>query len=113
MNMINKVRIEIGGSTYMISTAEPEEYVTKLAFEVDEQIRDMQEKNQNLSINEALVLCALSYIDSYKKSEQSCDNMRSQVTEYLEDAARTRIELDEARREVDRLSRELTSLKKG
>ncbi len=108
--MINRVRIEVGASKYVIATPEKEEYVQQLAQELNSQISQLMESNDRMSLNDALVLCALNYVDAYKKSEASADHMRSQLTDYLEDAAKARIELDEARREIDRLSRRLDML---
>ena len=39
--------------------------------------------------------------------------MRGQLTDYLEDAARARIELEESKREIERLTRQLELLEKG
>lgn len=113
MNGINRVRIDINGSKYLISTGESEEYVKSLALELDDQLRGLMQKNGNMSFNDALIICALGYVDSYKKSEQNADNLRTQITEYLEDAARARIEVDEAKREINRLEKALAALKAG
>lgn len=99
MNLPNSVKILINGVHYSISTAEPEEYVQGLAHELDEQIRSVSEKNASISFNDVIVLCAMNYIDAYKRSEENADRMRSQISEYLEDAAKARIELDEVKRE--------------
>jgi cell division protein ZapA len=73
--MINRVRIEILGAGYTIATPESEEYVRSLATELDEQVRQLMEADVKLSLNEALILCAISYADSYRKSEGSSDHM--------------------------------------
>ena len=110
--MINRIKIEILGSTYTIATPETEEYVRSLAKELDEQARHLLNTDSKLSPNDALILCAMSYSDSFHKSEQSSDHMRSQLTDYLEDAAKARIELDDVRRELDKLRRQLDLYKK-
>ena len=103
MNNMNKVRIEVGGAKYSISTKEDPEYVQKLAFEVDEQLRALMDAGAGMSLNDALVLTCLNFIDLYQKSEENADHIRRQLTEYIEDAARTRIALDDAKRELERL----------
>ncbi len=105
--LANKVKVEVGGASYVIATQESEDYVLSLGVELDEMISGIREKNESISNMEALVLCCFNYMDAYRKSEESSDNMRSQVTEYLEDAARARIELDEAKREIERLKNKL------
>lgn len=111
MNPQNRIRICVNGAHYSISTAESEEYVQSLAQELDEQIRGVLDRNSNASFNDVIVLCAISYIDAYKRSEENADRMRSQISEYLEDAAKARIELDESKRENAGLIRKLEELK--
>ena len=105
--MANRVKLEICGASYALVTNESPEYVQSLGQELESAVRELMERNSRLSINEALVLCAVNCLDGYNKSERSADNMRTQLAEYLEDAAKARMELDDARREIDRLRREL------
>ena len=107
MNAANRVRVLINGVHYTIATVEPEEYVQNLAQELDEQIKAILEKNPTISFNDVMVLCAINYMDAYKRSEENADRMRSQITEYLEDAAKARIELDEVKRVNAHLRRQL------
>lgn len=107
MNEQNRVKITINGVHYFISTTEPEDYVLGLAQELDEQIKGILEKNSNISFNDVMVLCAMNYVDAYKQSEENADRMRNQISEYLEDAAKARIELDEVKRENAHLRRQL------
>jgi cell division protein ZapA len=108
---MNKIRIEVLGTSYMISSKESEAYVQSLVKEMDAQIRKIVAQSPKLSFNAALVLYALDCTDSFKKSEQSSDHMRAQLTEYLEEAAKARIGLDDANREIERLRRELALLR--
>lgn len=107
MNTVNRVKISVNGVHYSIATAEPEEYVLNLAQELDEQIKGVMDKNPSISFNDVMVLCAINYIDAYKRSEENADRMRTQISEYLEDAAKARIELDEVKRENAHLRRQL------
>ncbi|MEM1485076.1 cell division protein ZapA [Oscillospiraceae bacterium PP1C4] len=112
MNALNRVRISINGVHYSINTVEPEDYVHGLAQELDEQIKGVIEKSPSVSFNDVMVLCAINYIDAYKRSEENADRMRTQITEYLEDAAKARIELDEVKRENAILRRQLEDNKR-
>jgi cell division protein ZapA (FtsZ GTPase activity inhibitor) len=107
MNPTSRVQIEVCGAKYNIASSEPEEYVKDLGRQLNAQVSEMLIANTSMSVNEALVLCLLGYMDAYKKSESNTDHMRSQLTEYLEDAARYRIEADEAKREISLLKQEL------
>ena len=59
----------------------------------------------------AAVITALGYLDELKKSTSGADNMRAQIKDYLEDAAKAKLAAEEARREVERLRREIGYLK--
>lgn len=112
MDIINRIRLRIGGMQYTISTSEPEEYVLDLARSINKSLEAIMSNNQTLSLNDGLVLCLLDYADERKKSEKNADHIREQLTGYLEDAAKARIEADELRAEVARLKRELNLAKK-
>ena len=109
--MVNKVRVTIAGSPYVISSTDSEAYVTGLAGELDASIQEVMAANPNLSVTRAAVFCALDYLDRMKKSTGSADNMRSQIKDYLADAARAKLDAEEAKREVERLKREVQQLK--
>lgn len=113
MEIINRVRVEIGTGRYTISTNEPEEYVLELARGINEKLEEVMGANGTLSQSDALILCLLDYADGKKKSEQGADHIRDQLTGYLEDNAKQRIELDELRSELKKLSRENELLKKS
>ena len=58
-----------------------------------------------------LFLLHLIMSDASKKATASADNLRAQIKDYLEDSARARMEVDVARREVERLNREISDLR--
>lgn len=105
--MDNRVRIEILGSIYTVFTSESEEYTKSLAREIDEQANRLVTANPKLSQNDALVLVALAYADYARKCEDNADNLRTQVSDYLDEATSTRIELDNTKRELASLKRRL------
>ena len=65
----------------------------------------------SVSVTTAAVITALGYLDELKKSTSGADNMRAQIKDYLEDAAKAKLAAEEARREVERLRREIGYLK--
>ena len=95
--MVNKVRVNIAGTPYAIATTDPEKYILSLAKKLDEDITKLLDDNANLSVTKAAVFCAMDYLDEYRKSTGSAENMRSQIQDYIADA--TRAKLAEARRE--------------
>lgn len=109
--MVNRTRVFIAGAPYVIATSDPEEYVEQLAAELDESIHDAMAASPSVSVTKAAVFCALDYLDRCKKSTGNVDHMRSQIAEYLADAAKAKMEADEASREVERLKQEIENLK--
>lgn len=113
MDTINRVRIEIYGAKFVITSKKDEAYVRDMGAQVDSSVKELLASSQNLTFNEALALTALNYLDAYKESENNSDHLRGQINTYLEDAGRARIEADEAKREIARLKRELEIAKRG
>lgn len=107
----NKIRLKICGAEFAIATPDEPAYVEKLGEEIDAKISRLVKETPRLSVTMAAVLTALDYCDCYKKSEESADHLRSQIKDYLEDSARARMEADVARREIERLNRELQQLR--
>lgn len=107
----NKIRLQIGGAEFSITTSDEPEYVQQLAEEINAKMTRLSKETPYLSVTLAAILTALDYCDSYKKSEESADNLRGQIKDYLEDSARARMEADVARREIERLNREIQQLR--
>lgn len=103
----NKVRLNICGVDYVITTEDDPKYVISLGDELDAGINKTLRENTRLSVTQAAILAALDYADQWHKSEISADNLRSQIKDYLEDAARAKMDAEIAKREVERLTREL------
>ena len=109
----NKIKLEICGASYVIATTDTEEYVLSLAEKLDADMNQMMTNNPSASIATAAVITALGYVDELNKSTSGADNMRAQIKDYLEDAAKAKLSAEEARREVERLRREIGYLKEN
>ena len=109
----NKIKLEICGASYVIATTDTEEYILSLAEKLDADMNQMMTNNPSASIATAAVITALGYLDALKKSTSGADNMRAQIKDYLEDAAKAKLSAEEARREVERLRREIGYLKEN
>ena len=81
--MVNKVRVNIAGTPYAIATTDSEKYILELAKKLDEDITKLLDTNDNLSVTKAAVFCAMDYLDEYRKSTGSAENMRSQIQDYI------------------------------
>lgn len=105
------VVIHIAGSEYNILTEEDPAYVEALAETLDKDITEIVAANRRLSMTQAAILAALDYADKAAKESEAADNLRGQIKEYLEDSARYKMEAEVARRDVERLQRELKNAK--
>ena len=97
--MVNKVRVTIAGAPYAIATTDTENYITTLAKKLDDDITKLLDNNGNLSVTKAAVFCAMDYLDEYRKSAGSAENMRSRIQDYISDAARAKLAADKAKAE--------------
>ncbi len=92
---MNKVRITICGKEFNLKTDEAPGYFTELAKKVETEIYNMMSESE-ISLHSAAILVALSAFDECKKSNDSIDNIRTQIKEYVDDACQARLERDEA-----------------
>lgn len=107
-----KVRLEIGGSSYVVSTNDSEEYLLGLAERLDRDMNQIMVETPNASVAAAAVITALGYLDESERSAFGADNMRAQIQDYLEDAAKAKMAAEEAKREVERLRLEVARYEK-
>lgn len=103
----SKVRLEICGSSYVVSTNDSEEYLLGLAERLDKDMNQIMIDSPNASVTAAAVMTALSYLDEAEKAAFGADNMRAQIQGYLEDASKARLAAEEMKRENTRLKNEL------
>ena len=105
------MRGTIAGAPYAIATTDTESYITSLAKKLDEDITKLLDDNGNLSLSKAAVFCAMDYLDEYRKSAGSAENMRSQIQDYIADAAKAKLAEDKVRAENEVLQRENAALR--
>lgn len=97
------LRLKIAGEDYPIITEEDPKYMEGLAHDIDLKMSAIL-KNGRLSTTQAAVLVALEYADLAGKNGSSSDNLRAQLKEYLEDAAKAKSERDFYKRELDKVN---------
>ncbi len=107
----NQVSLHIAGLNILVTTPEDEEYVTQIAQEIDEYVTAILQKASGASVTNAVLLCAIEYLDSYKKANRTANNMRSQIKEYLSEAANAKMECDEEKKKNDELVIEIQALR--
>lgn len=108
---MEKIRLMIAGEEYNIATDDDLDYVANLGRELDKKIDGIMKESTRISVTQAAIVTALEYADAAKKNEDISENLRTQIQEYLEDAARARTDAEISRREVERLTKELAAAK--
>lgn len=109
----NKIRVEICGSKYVVSSNEPVEYVKKLANNIENKVKAIMDSSINVSLNDAYFLSLLSYADMYDKSLRNTGLIRSQLSEYIEDSTKAKLEVEELKKENEKLRREIDVLREN
>lgn len=107
---MNKVKVTICGKDYSLMSEEKPSYYTSLAKKVENTINEMTSQSKSLTIQSAAVLAALSAFDDAQKANESIDNIRTQIKEYVNDACKARAERDEAQKEIDALKIKISQL---
>jgi len=107
----NRVTIKICGSSYTIVSEDDPDYVEELGEFIDKEMKAVSQGAPTLSTTQCAVLVALDQADACRKATASADNLRAQIKDYLEDSARARMEVDVARREIERLNKENSNLR--
>lgn len=108
---MEKIKLTIANEEYNISTDNDLDYVAQLGEELNRRITDIISGSSRISVTQAAILTALEYADAAKKGETTSENLRGQIQEYLEDAARARTDAEIAKRELERVSKELAAFK--
>ena len=100
--MRNHITVTIADQEYNVVAAEDESYVRKVAAHVDSKVREVLE-NGRISAANAAILAALNIADEYYKEQETSENLRRQLKEYLEEGTKLKMELSEAKREIFKL----------
>ena len=107
---MNKVRVNICGLNYNISTDNDTEFVIQISKKLDREIKALLKRFPTADTKWAAILCALEAYEERKKSEDSLDNLRSQLKEYMDESGKLRDARDKAVMEADRLREKLAAL---
>ncbi len=79
--MKEKFTVTVAGSKLTILSDESEEYVNELAKVIDKRINDIVLKNKRCTRTDALLLCALDYLDSKVKMSEELIELKKKVAE--------------------------------
>ena len=85
--MKNKIAVELCDKEYILLSEEGEDYVKSLAAEINRMIEEITFKNLRTSKADATVLTCLDLCDRNRKLTDNNDNMRKQITMYVDEIA--------------------------
>ena len=102
METKNKVEITIGNQHYTILSEEPAEKIEALAGQINDRLNEMMEDSR-LSLTQALVLVSLDLANNVSKQAELTEKYKSEIADYLNDAANAMSERDKYKRELDKL----------
>ncbi len=108
---ITKVRLNICGAEYSITSDDSKAHVVEMGKKVNEFMRSMMAGNTQVSTTQAAVLAALNFADEADKANKLAENLREQMKDYFADNVRAHQEADNARRELDELRATLQGTK--
>lgn len=109
--MANQIRLNVGGIDYIVTSDDDQSYIRKLGEELNIRLDTLQRQKPFLSTTMVAVLTALSLSDEAKKAKNDLEEAKLEMKRYIEDAACARLEADEAKRELERLSSENARLR--
>lgn len=77
-----KVKVLINDAEYTLVTAEPAEYVQRVAVKVDRTMSEISATDKKLSTAMLSMLTSINLADELVRLEEAADNLRKQVAEY-------------------------------
>ena len=108
---MNKIKITVAGTQYSIMSQEEPENVEGLARNLDKQLRTLLGTNPALSLSDALILCALQYMDDAKKNEDTADHLRAQFSGYMDEIKEAKDPEEALKKDLEQMRRETLQLK--
>ena len=103
--MKNRITVTIAGQELNLVVDEDKQYMYKLVSIADTKINAILESSR-ISLIHATMLACLNITDDLMKANELTENMRAQIKDYIDDAAKAKMEINELKREVARLRKE-------
>ena len=98
--MNNKVKVTIAGKNYVLNTDETERYTRMLAGKLDKDLDQVMQSDDTIGLTDSVILTALDYLDQYKKASDDADNLRGQLTTYIDESNKLSSKLEAAQKEL-------------
>lgn len=96
---MNRVTVTVAERPFTLLTEEEAEFTQRVAQHLDSELSALLEGGK-LSLMDACILGALNITESYFKEQETSENLRRQLKEYLDESTKLKLELSEAKREI-------------
>ena len=100
VNMKNVVKVQLAGRSYNLTSTETPDYTIRLSRELNKRLDMIMSQSESLSSLDAALLCAMDCLDELTKATRNVENIRSQIKDYVDDAAQARLAAEEANKEL-------------
>ena len=110
--MANRVVINICGEDYTFVAEESAAYMEKVGAYVSGKMQEVLD-SAKVGRTDAAVLTAVNITDELFKAQSASEQLRSQITGYLDEAGKAQNQVSELKREVFRLQQKLEHLQKS
>lgn len=96
---MNRVNVTIAERTFTLLTEGDAAETQKIAEYVDGKLAETLTAGK-LSLIDGCILSAMNITEELFKEQESSENLRRQLKEYLEESTKLKLELSEAKREI-------------
>lgn len=108
---MNKVTLTIAKKTYNLNTNEDEQYLLGLAKILNDHIMTLRSKQPSIALVDAAIFTGIDILNEKDKVQQTCDNLRKQVTQYFNEFKKAEFNLENAKNEIAMLKKQIAELK--
>ena len=105
-----KVKVLINGAEYTLVTAEPAEYVQRVAVRVDRAISEIAQSDKRLSTAMLAMLTSINLADELLRIEDTADNLRNEIAKYSKSEIQLSTQLDEKTKRIKELEETVQKL---
>ncbi len=105
-----KVKVLINGAEYTLVTAEPAEYVQRVAVRVDKALSEIAQANKHLSTAMLAMLTSINLADELLRVEDTSDNLRKEVAEYSKNEIQLSAQVSEKTKRIEELEKTVQKL---
>lgn len=103
----NKITITINNRDYTLMSDDTKEHMEKVAEYIDKKISEIVLAcGGGLNLQDISILAAINVADDFFKSEETSDNLRSQIKQYIDEASKANFENNQLKAEISRLKAE-------